>query len=189
MTPLLMTPPAIEPVSLIEAKTWLRIDGAEEDGLITTLIAAARLMVEAASGRMLIDQGWRLVMDAWPVDGRLRLPLAPFRSVLGARVFDANGVATAVPAELLALELGSDPPVLAIAGPVPQPGRAREGVDVDVIVGFGPSAADAPAPLKQAILLLVARWFENRGDALGPEAASLPADVAALIAPYRRVRL
>lgn len=189
MTPILMTPPAIEPVSLAEAKLYLRLDGAEEDDLLATLIAAARLMVEAASGRMLIEQGWRLVLDAWPIDGRLRLPVGPLRSVAGARVFDAQGAPTAVPPELFAPELGSDPPVLAIAGAVPQPGRASQGIDLDVVVGFGPAAGDVPAPLRQAILRLAARWFENRGDALGAEAAVLPAEIATLVAPYRRMRL
>jgi hypothetical protein len=35
--------------------------------------------------------------------------------------------------------------------------------------------------------MLVARWFQNRGDA--PADLTLPPDVAALVAPYRRMRL
>jgi hypothetical protein len=37
------------------------------------------------------------------------------------------------------------------------------------------------------VRLLVGRWFENRGDAL--DDAPMPPDVAALVAPYRRLRL
>lgn len=56
MTPLALTPPAEEPLSLAEARAFLRLDETAEDNLLATLITAARLMVEAASGRLLVDQ-------------------------------------------------------------------------------------------------------------------------------------
>ena len=47
-----------------------------------------------------------------------------------------------------------------------------------------------PRPLRQAMRLLVARWYENRGDVeADADMARTPAAVAALVAPYRRVRL
>ena len=57
MTPLLLTPPMAEPVTLAEAKMYLKIDFNDDDDLIQTLISAARLMIEAASGHMLIEIG------------------------------------------------------------------------------------------------------------------------------------
>src|SRR5690606_27914269 len=96
MTPLALTPPALEPVSLDEARAFLRLDQTHEDELLTTLITAARLMIEAASGRMLIEQGWRIVLDAWPRDGAIRLPLSPVASIEGARVYDGDGLAQTV---------------------------------------------------------------------------------------------
>lgn len=80
MTPLALTPPAIEPVSLSEAKDFLRIIANDEDELLGTLITAARLMIEAAAGRLLIEQSWRIVLDAWP-QGEIGLPLSPVRSL------------------------------------------------------------------------------------------------------------
>ena len=52
------------------------------------------------------------------------------------------------------------------------------------------TAADVPQPLRQAIQLLVAHWYENRGlIAVGQTVAVLPATVAAMIAPYRVLSL
>lgn len=189
MTPLALTPPVIEPVSLAEAKDFLRILAADEDELLSTLITAARLMIEAASGRLLIEQGWRIVLDAWPQGGEIRLPLSPARSLTAARVYPANGSAEVVAPSALTLVEGSDPPLIAVAGPVPAPGRARAAIEIDLVAGFGPTRDTVPAPLRQAVLRLACRWFEHRGDVVSRDAARLPAEIAALVAPFRRVRL
>jgi uncharacterized phiE125 gp8 family phage protein len=189
MTPLALTPPAIEPVSLSEAKDFLRILADDEDELLGTLITAARLMVEAASGRMLIEQSWRIVLDAWPRGGEIRLPLSPVRSIAAARVHDGEGAVEAVAPAALALVAGSDPPLIAVSGPVPAPGRPRAPIEIDLVAGFGATRDTVPAPLRQAVLRLACRWFEHRGDVVSRDAARLPAEIAALVAPYRRARL
>lgn len=189
MTPLAIAPPAIEPVSLAEAKDFLRLLASDEDELLGTLITAARLMVEAASGRMLIDQSWRLVLDRWPIGGDLRLPLSPVGNIVAARVYDAAGGAQVVTASSLALVEGTDPPVITISGAVPVPGRDRAAIEIDVVAGFGPTRDLVPAPLRQAVLRLACRWFEHRGDVVSRDATHLPVEIAALVAPYRRLKL
>ena len=189
MTPLMLTPPLAEPVTLLEAKAWLKIDSSDEDELLQTLVSAARLMIEAASGQMLMDQTWRIVLDVWPVNGRLRLPVSPLQNVVEVRVFASNGQPQMLPLSALSFEAGAEPPVLVVSGAVPTPGRIHQGIEIDVLIGHGPLPADVPAPLRQAVLRLVAYWFENRGDVAGGETAALPRDIMALIAPYRRVRL
>ncbi|KUL96152.1 hypothetical protein DK26_08950 [Bosea sp. WAO] len=189
MTPLAIAPPAIEPVSLSEAKDFLRLLASDEDELLGTLITAARLMVEAASGRMLIDQSWRLVLDRWPVGGELRLPLSPVGSIIAARVYDAAGGAQVVVASSLVLVEGTDPPVITISGTVPVPGRDRAAIEIDVVAGFGATRDLVPAPLRQAVLRLACRWFEHRGDVVSRDATHLPVEIAALVAPYRRLKL
>lgn len=189
MTPLALTPPAIEPVSLSEAKDFLRILVADEDELLGTLITAARLMIEAASGRLLIEQGWRIVLDAWPQGGEIRLPLSPVRGLTVACVYPTSGLAEAVASSSLTLVEGSDPPLIRIAGPVPAPGRAHAAIEIDLVVGFGATRDTVPAPLRQAVLRLACRWSEHRGDVVSRDATRLPVEIAALVAPFRRVRL
>ncbi|MDJ0931825.1 head-tail connector protein [Breoghania sp.] len=66
MPTLSISPPAAEPISLAEAKAFLRIDHDDEDGLIEALISAARIRVESITGRALMSQGYHTVLDAWP---------------------------------------------------------------------------------------------------------------------------
>lgn len=189
MTPLALTPPAIEPVSLSQAKDFLRILTDDEDELLGTLITAARLMIEAASGRLLIEQSWRLVLDGWPQGGEIRLPFSPVRSLVAARVYPASGPAEMAAPSSLTLVEGSDPPLIRIAGPVPASGRAYAAIEIDLVAGFGATSDAVPAPLRQAVLRLACRWFEHRGDVVSRDAMRLPAEIAALVAPFRRVRL
>lgn len=189
MTPLALEPPLEEPVSLDEARRFLRLDQTNEDELLAMLLTAARLMVEAACGRCLVEQHWRLVLDHWPPSGEIRLPLSPVSAVTAARVYDAAGATTGLAIELFALDPAADPPLLRFGRPLPQPGRRSGAIEIDLVAGYGPTAAHVPAPLRQAVLRLAARWFEQRGDVPSRDAEALPATIAALVAPYRRWRL
>lgn len=187
----LILPPASEPISLAEAKLYLRVEASDEDPLITTLITAARHLVEAASGRLLIGQTWRITLDAWPplAGTGFRLPFAPVLAATAARVIDAGGAAVTVPLASLALDAAADPPTLRALAMPPATTRPVAGVEIDIRAGFGEAGADVPASLRQATLRLVGLWFDRRGDAVDGEPTRLPAEVMALIAPHRRGRL
>lgn len=188
MTPFLTTPPTVEPLSLAEAKAWLRLDTADEDATVSALIVAARSLVERSARRLLMRQEWRIPLDAWPADGVLPLPLAPVSAISAIRVLAADGTPSPVASTAYRLEGFRDPPLLVITGAVPTPGRPRDGIEIDVICGFSDDPAAVPEPLRHAVRLLVARWFEHRGDTLS-DALALPPDIALLLSPYRRPRL
>jgi uncharacterized phiE125 gp8 family phage protein len=61
-----MVPPSLEPVTLAEAKAFLRIEDSTEDQVVTDLITAARQYVENRTGRALITQTWQLTDDGFP---------------------------------------------------------------------------------------------------------------------------
>lgn len=187
----LLAGPAGEPLALAEAKAFLRLDGDAEDALVTTLIAAARLHVEGLTARALLRQSWRLVLDAWPVDGVVRLPVGPLLSLSAITVFDDEGE----PSELSLAQVLPEA-AMAPARLVLPPGfgsgvrrRARNGIEIDYVAGFG-DADDVPADLKHALLALVAHWFEHRDAVIvAGSGAVVPAGFDRLVQPYRRVGL
>ena len=91
MSSILLTPPAVEPVTLADAKAYLRVDNDDDDAVISALIAGARAHVEAQTRRALITQTWRLVRDAWPGDGRIAVLPSPLQQVTAARVYRFDG--------------------------------------------------------------------------------------------------
>ena len=188
MTPILIAEPALEPLTLDETRAWLRLDTQDEDSLVASLIRAARHGVEQATRRALISQTWRLRLDRWPPGGVVPVPLAPVASILAVRVFDAAGAATVAPPAKFRLE--EEYTTRIVCDDPPPPGRLYGGIEIDLRVGYGATGDFVPPPLRQGMLMLIAHWFENRGDALHESSvAHLPAAVAGLVVPYRRARL
>ena len=191
--PLVLTSgPAIEPVTLAEAKAHLRVDTTAEDTLIASLIVTSRLHVEAAVGLALISQGWSYVLDDWPPGSALKLPLRPVQSIAAVRLYDEDAVVTTLPAGSYFLDGAGVPPRLVRRGALvwPKPGRIANGIEIAFIAGYGNAAADVPAPIRQAILLLVAHWYDHRSPVeIGHLAEPVPDMVSELLAPYRSIRL
>jgi uncharacterized phiE125 gp8 family phage protein len=191
MSSILLSGPALEPVTLEEAKAYLRVEHDDDDDVIAALIAGARVHVEAQTRRALITQSWRLVRDAWPDDGRIVVLPVPLRALSAARIHRSDGTAQELDTAGFIEDGAAAPAVLSyVSGAPPAPGRVVAGIELDVEVGYGDAAADVPADLRQAIRLLIAHWYENRGlIAVGSAIAVLPQTVAALIAPYRVLSL
>jgi uncharacterized phiE125 gp8 family phage protein len=191
--PLILTSgPAAEPITLAEAKAHLRVDGSAEDTLIASLIVTSRLHVEASAALALITQSWSWYLDAWPRGHALKLPLRPVQGISAVRLYDESAAATTLDPATYLLDGAAAPPRLVRHGalPWPRPARIANGIEVAFTAGFGPAAADVPAPIRQAILLLVAHWHEHRSPLEeGASAEPFPPMVSELLAPYRSVRL
>lgn len=190
MTIYLLAGPAEEPVSLAEAKAFLRLDDTVEDTLVTTLVTAARLHVEGTTARALIAQTWRLVLDCWPAERSVRLPVAPLMSLTAVTAYDE----AATPHDLDVGQFDVDVATPRLLVPAQLDGmpalRARQGLQVDYVAGYGADPEDVPADLKQAVLALVAYWFEHRDTAVlsGPGNGE-PSGFERLVGGYRRARL
>lgn len=189
MSAILLTPPVVEPLSVDDAKIYLRVDTPANDDLIAALIAGARIHLESQTRRAFISQTWRHRFDAWPVDGEIALRPAPLQAVTAVRVADGQGGVQSLDLQSFIVD-GPAGFLNFMPGSLAAPGQIAGGIEIDVTAGYGDGAADIPEPLRQAIRMLVAHWYDNRGlAAVGQTVAILPQNVAALIAPFRLVSL
>ena len=191
--PLVLTAgPLVEPVSLAEAKAHCRVDGATEDTLIASLILAARMHIERSLDLALIQQGWSLYLDRWPERGWVELPLAPVGSLTAVRLYSPTDTFVTLDPSLFLLDTAAKRARLVRreAQAWPLPGRSANGIEIAFTAGYGAAADDVPMPIRLAIKLLLAHWYEAREPVSFNEAANaVPMSVASLIGPYREVRL
>lgn len=191
--PLILTAgPTAEPVTVDEVKDHLRIEHSLEDTLIASLIFAARTYVERVLDLALITQSWSLFLDAWPEDCLIDIPLGPVQAISSVRVHGWRGDAAELPESSWSLDKASRPARLELRQGMawPAPMRRANGIEIAFTAGFGDGRASVPAPIRQAIFLLVAHWYEVREPVLlERERLEAPLTVAALLQPYRQPRL
>ena len=181
MTLQVLTPPAEEPVSLAETKAFLRVTHDDDDALIARLITAARQRIEAELGLALVATEFTETLDAWPLTrtGAAKVSRGPLLSVEEIRV-DSD----VLDAGRYAVRLATRPGLIAPDGAgLPNPQTVHGGIEVDFTAGFGEAAEDVPAPLAQALLVLVAHAYEHR------EGEAPLALVEPWLRAFRRVRL
>ena len=138
-----------------------------------------------------MTQSWQLTLDAWPESGILELPIRPLQSVSAIRVRDRIGNAAIVPVENYEVDAASTQPRIAPQNAGwPIPGKKLGGIEIDLTAGFGSTSASVPAPIRQALLLLVAHWYEHRDPVeIGSQDLRVPGAVSELLIPYRVARL
>lgn len=139
MAAILLVPPSVEPCSVAEAKSFLRVEHDDDDAVIASLVAAARGQIEALTRRALLARSWRVVLDAWPADGRIRLRIGPLRRLIAARVFDHASQAHALDVASLVVD-AADTALAVPCWALPVPGRRVVGIELDVELGFGDAA-------------------------------------------------
>jgi uncharacterized phiE125 gp8 family phage protein len=162
--------PAVEPVSLAEAKLHLKVDGTTDDAVINILIATARETVEGIARRALITQTWDLFLDEFPEGDELKIPFPPLQSTgLSVQYTNQDNVTATFAATNYAIDTYSEPGRIRLVYGAAWPGDTLytvNGVHVRFIAGFGATAA-VPMKYKQAILLLVGHWYANREQVAG----------------------
>lgn len=168
--------PAIEPVTLSEAKAHCRVDTDADNALIQGYITTAREWVEDYIDRALVTQQLVMKLDAFPAE--IELPRPPMI---------ASGTATAVTITYVTGEAGGTATLSAseyrvdrdstpgairtlYAGSWPSHLIDQNSVTVSWWAGYGDSAS-VPQRVKSAILMCVHELYEKRGDGAMPVAA------------------
>lgn len=187
----LVTPPSVEPLSLVATKVWLRIDtdDTSQDAVVSLLITQARQRCERVTGRALVTQTWLQTLDRFPGEGlfsfgfhgrdhcehddvrhsdrrTIRLFRPPLQSVTSLAYVDAGGITQSL-----------DPTTGFQTDTVSEPGRLLPNefsfwpqtrtqtlgaVRITYQVGYGDDASDVPGEIVQALMTHVAYCFRNR---------------------------
>ena len=168
--------PAVEPLTLAETKTYLRVDTADEDTLITQLIATARRAAEQYLRRSLITQQWKLAYDDYlPCD--VPLPMGPVQSIVRVTTVTIGGSSTDISTSLYALNAAKTRLLL-------EQYIAEHQVEIVYQAGFGAAGTNVPEPIRQGMLAHIAEIYDGRSRAQGAPQAAI-----ALYHPYREVTL
>jgi uncharacterized phiE125 gp8 family phage protein len=180
------TPPGVEPITCTEVKDYGRIDGSEEDSLITGFITAVREATELYLGRALIEQSIRLSMDFWP-SKTVELPCPPLISITQIGLLDESSVTTvyssssyftvsdAIPGQVV-IKTGNVFPT--------NTSRSTAGIFVDYMAGYGSTATYVPRAIKEAMKLWAVAMYEDR--AISPEP---PPDARKLLSLFRVIKV
>lgn len=168
----LISGPAIEPITLVEARAQLRLDATgsplthPDDALVTTLIEAVRRNLDGADGRLaraLITQTWQYTLDEFPVN-QIRIPLPPLQSIVSIKYDDLNAVEQTVSAANYVVDTTSRSgwvmPVTGFSWPATF--DSINTVRIQFKAGYGDTAADVPASIRQAMLLMIEALYEGK---------------------------
>lgn len=181
-----VTAPASAPITLPEVKAQLRITHNAEDAALNGMIAAAVAVVdgEGLLGRAMVTQTWAQYVSQSP--GWVRLEMGPFLALTSVQYYDDDGALQDADASHFEIRLQDDFVICK-----PKEGREWPTADVrpDAIkitytAGFG-AAADVPADLKHALLLLVSHWYQNREASTETALSEIPMGFEMLLGAHR----
>lgn len=177
-------------IDLTTAKAHLKVDVDAEDLLIESYLAAAQAAVQGATGKPFTAAAFTLALDGFPRGDRpIWLPKGPVSADATAPVVkydDQDGIEQTL-ADFRLVQGAADrlAPAYGQCWPVTACGVGS--VRVTYTAGYD-GGDGVPAPLDQAVLLLVAHYYAEREAVVVTERSAtveeLPLGVQALIAPY-----
>ncbi len=184
--PLVQTsPPASEPLTTADVKSWARIDTADDDKLIGLLIRAARGFAETMLRRSLISQQWTAVLDAFPCSYLTGVPFGqtfgipphavllerpPILSLQSIQYVAMDGTTQTMPSsDYVDMTFGGTlradnsmriTPRFGKIWPITLPQIGS--VQINYTAGYGVAAASIPEPILTWMLYRVGALYENR---------------------------
>ena len=181
--------PSVEPITLTEAKAYMKVDYTNDDTLIEdVLIPSARQMVEKMINKSLITQTLKAYYTSF--GEVVHLPYSPVQSVSSVKRIQQN-TSTTLTVDSDYYVQGLDEKFLIISSPYsfshlghsPSDSLTATELQVEYIAGYGAAASDVPAIIKEAIRKIVAFNYENRNE--DEAGLSIPTSAINLLNKYR----
>lgn len=181
----LVTAPAVEPLTVAEARARLNIGAEVSDAVMEALITASRQMLDGAGGwlgRACITQTWDLVLDRFPDadpyllekgfyprdyagrDSRSRycesqgivIPLPPLQSVTSITYLDTDAATQTFDSSNYVVQK-AEPSRIILANGAAWPSAlwSRGSVTIRFVAGYGDKGSDVDERIRSAIALQV----------------------------------
>ena len=190
-----VTEPAVEPVTLAEAKAHLRVDVSDDDALISAIVKAAREFCEEYLDRTLVNTQWRMRADQLPPSGTedVALPRPPIAqagtttTVVLTYTLETGSTATYGTASYRVDRHATPGAVKTLYGQTWPPHLIDDNsVSVTWWGGYGADGSSVPAAIRSAILMLTTSLYEHRSAVLaGTISKEIEFGVKALLDSHR----
>lgn len=170
-----------------QAKQHLKIDTTADDTYIDNLITAATESCQIYTNRYFITTTVTQYSDSWKEVASLYK--SPVQELTHIKYYNSSDVLTTWEATEYILDEVSEPARIAVAVDYSFPNlstRELNRVEVKYKVGYGDAASDVPDGIKQAVLLCIGNWYENRQSVItGRTATELPLSSQYLLNQYK----
>lgn len=189
-----LSAPAADALPVAALRDHLRLgagfeiaDDPAETAALEGFLRGAIATIEARTGKVLLSRQFRLRLDGWRDPEGQPLPLAPVTAIEQVEFEDGEGRVTVVGPQHWRLWADLQRPGLRPRGASLPEVPAGGFVTLIFRAGFGPDWSAVPADLAQAVLLLAARYYEDR--TFADAQSALPFGVSALIERWRLIRV
>lgn len=185
-------PPAVEPITLDQAKRQCRVTIDDDDDEFPDMIQTGRILCEAAIARSFIQTAWLWTQDGFPGQWRwygnyrdpralerptgytvepLILPRAPIISIDSITYLNEQQERVTLDPSLYSYELADGCRIFPSGGTTWPSAYVQIGcVEIRFTAGYGTDPSTVPGPIKSAIKMAVSHLYNNReGEAVLPE--------------------
>jgi uncharacterized phiE125 gp8 family phage protein len=174
------------PVSLTEAKSHLKVDTTADDTYITSIIKAATQLSEEYTNRFFINT---VIEQTCSNFAQLQtLFKSKVSAVAHVKYYDSDNSLQTLSATIYDTQLNYEPSQIQLVDgqSFPEITKRNDAVVARYTVGYGSAASDVPEIIKQAILLTIGNFYQNRNSVvIGRIATELPMNVKWLLDTYK----
>jgi len=169
-----------------EAKTHLKVDTSADDTYIDNLISAATESAQIFTNRYFINTTITQHGDTWSDISTLFK--SKVSSITHIKYFDSDNSEQTLATSVWISDINHQPARIGLKPSQSFPSLADRinAVNCKYVVGYGSAASDVPEGIREAVLLIVGNWYENRQEVVvGRIATELPKSAQYLLEQYK----
>jgi uncharacterized phiE125 gp8 family phage protein len=183
----LVTDATVEPVSVADLMAFIKVDLDPNDGVLLSLIKAARRTVERVTSISLIDQNFVAVCDSSETTtNEIKINKRPFKTITQIQSRSVEGSLSVVDASSYYLEVSD------YYSRVIKKGGLNWGaseIEISFTCGFGASSSFVPDDLILCVKMLAAHWHEHREPVIEGNISQIPLHVQSILSSWHPLRL